>query len=325
MEVKMNNFKKCSIAALSISLLLSAPAHAGFAELYQQAGKYAQNLWANRPSMPAVSLPSVSMPKISMPELTMPAISLPAISMPKISMPSVSRAQMEAGFEAVGKYAQKAEAVLANYPKTVAATKMAAKVVPVVLAGGYLAKKAVNAYKYAQEEQESWMYQMMLKSRVGRPEEIRQIQREMIAKLDKDLIGGGMITAVKVLQDTQAYIKDVTDRKEEKIPGALHFERDLGRYIDIFPNFLGDLNKEWNTFVRLAIAHDNAKDNRFAEDLLASFDRVIAQLHELNALFLHEDVEQINNSLEQVNNAVEPNQAEAEHNNEQLVKRVIGG
>ena len=66
--------------------------------------------------------------------------------MPQISMPSVSRAQVEAGIEAVANYAQKAEAVLAQYPKTVAATKMAAKVVPVVLAGGYLAKKGFNKF-----------------------------------------------------------------------------------------------------------------------------------------------------------------------------------
>ncbi len=305
----MNNFKKYSIAALSISLLLSVPAHAGFAELYHLAGQTAQNLWEKRSAI-TNALPPVSMPKISMPELKMPAISLPAISMPKISMPSVSRAQMEAGFEAVGKYAQKAEIVLAQYPKTVAATKMAAKVVPVVLAGGYLAKKAVN--KYNEIKQSSMLT----------PEETR---REMIAKLDKDLIGGGMVTVLKVLQDTQAYIKDLTDRKAEKVPGALHFERDLSRYIDIFPNFLGELNKEWNTFVRLAIAHDNAKDNRFVEDLLASFDRVIAQLHELNALLFHEQVEQINNRFEQVNNLVEPAQAEANQDNEVLVKRVIGG
>ena len=122
MEVKMNNFKKYAIAAFSISLLMSAPAQAvGFAELYKQAGQYAQNLWANRPSMPAISIP-------------------------QISMPSVSRAQVEAGIEAVANYAQKTEAVLAQYPKTVAATKMAAKVVPVVLAGGYLAKKGFNKF-----------------------------------------------------------------------------------------------------------------------------------------------------------------------------------
>ena len=282
----MNNFKKYTIAAFSISLLMSAPAQAvGFAELYKQAGQYAQNIWANRPSMPA-------------------------ISMPQISMPSVSRAQVEAGIEAVANYAQKAEAVLAQYPKTVAATKMAAKVVPVVLAGGYLAKKAVN--KYNEIKQSSMLT----------PEETRN---EMIAKLDKDLIGGSIVTAVKVMNDAQEYISKSVEQKADKVPGALKFERDLGRYLNIFPNFLGDLNKEWNTFVKLAIAHDTAKDNRFAEDLLASFDRVIAQLHELNALLFHEQVEQINDSLEQVNNAVEPNQAEVEHNNEQLVNRVIGG
>lgn len=301
----MNTFKKSSIALLSLGLLLSAPAHAGFADLYAQAGQAAQNLWAKR-SVITNAIPSVSMPKLSMPAISLPAVSLPKVSMPsmpQVSMPS--RAQVEAGIETFAHYLQKAEGVMAHYPKTVAATKMAAKVVPVAVIGGYLAKKAVN--KYNEIKQSSMLT----------PEEAR---RNMIAKLDKDLIGGGMVTAVKVLQDAQAYIQDLTDRKVEKVPGALHFERDLGRYIDIFPNFLGELNTEWNTFVRLAIAHDNAKDNRFAEDLLASFDRLISQLHELNAVFLHEDVEHLNNRFEQVNNEVE--QAE---NAQPLVKRVIGG
>lgn len=280
----MNTFKKSSLALLSLGLLLSEPAHAGFADLYAQAGQAAQNLWAKRSAL-TNALPAVSMPKLSMPAISLPAVSLPKVtmpSMPQVSMPT--RAQVEAGIETFAEYLQKAEGVMAQYPKTVAATKIAAKVVPVVLAGGYLAKKAVNKYNEIKN------------SSMLTPEEIR---KEMIAQLDKDLIGGGMVTAVDVLQKAQVYIKEVTDRKEEKVPGALNFERDLGRYINIFPNFLGELNKEWNTFVRLAIAHDNAKDNRFAEDLLASFNRVIAQLHELNALFLLGNVEQMNNSLEQ--------------------------
>lgn len=299
----MNTFKKSSFAILSLGLLLSAPAHAGFADLYAQAGQAAQNLWAKR-SVVTNALPSVSMPK-----LTMPAISLPAVSLPKLSMPSMpqvsmpTRAQVEAGIESLAGYIQKAEGVMAQYPKTVAATKVAAKVVPVAVIGGYLAKKAFNKYNEINN------------NTIKTPEDIR---REMIAQLDKDLIGGAMVMAVKVINETQNYIGKSLEQKT-KVPGLLNFERDLSRYIDVFPNFLGELNKEWNSFVKLAIAHDNAQDNRFADDLLSSFDRLIIQLKELNQLIYGT---QINPEISQ---EIGQESSQEQVENDGLIKRVIGG
>lgn len=146
----MNTLNKSSIALFSITLLLSVQlAHAGFADLYQAAGKYAQSLWANRPAMPSVSLPNVQMPKLSMPSL--PAISLPKVSiptLPTVSMPSISREHVEAGIEAVGNYAQKAEILMGQYPKTT----MVAQYIPLIAAMAYVGVKSYGQSAYAQSK-----------------------------------------------------------------------------------------------------------------------------------------------------------------------------
>lgn len=296
----MNTLKRSSLAILSLGLLLSAPAHAGFADLYAQAGQAAQNLWAKR-SVITNALPSVSMPKLSMPAISLPAVSLPKISMPsmpQVSMPS--RAQVEAGFETFAEYLQKAEGVMAQYPKTVAATKMAAKVVPVVLVGGYLAKKAVNKYNDFQTGYENF------------EESLRRANRT----LDIDLIGGSIVTAVDVMQKTQAQLAAQIENKTEKVPGFLNCEGALTRYLNIYPDFLPEVRAAWNNFIKLSIAHDNAKDNRFAEDMTISFERFIERVKELNALANGQDLAtQEEVSAQQVSAA----------ENAQLIKRVIGG
>lgn len=274
----MNTFKKYSLAALSISLLMSAPAQAvGFAELYAQAGQYAQALWANRPSMPKISVPSVSMPAISLPKVSMPAISMP--SMPKIAMPS--RAQVEAGIEVAAHYAQKAEKLMAEYPKTVAATKIAAVAVPVTIAGGYLVKKAVNNLAEYQAQQFAALNAHLNAFQQKYGDNSPILAADLI---DKDLIDGMKITAIKILADAQAQINECVEKRADKVPKALHFEENLSRYLTIVPSFLPELQKEWNAFIKLAIAYDNANHTAFGLDLVASFEKVIVQLAPLNEL-----------------------------------------
>ena len=256
----MNTFKKYSIAALSISLLVSAPAQAvGFAELYKQAGQYAQNLWANRPSMPA-------------------------ISMPKISMPSVSREQVEAGIEMFANGMQKAETVIAQYPKTVAAVSMAAKAAPFALVGGYLAKNIWNEtsefYKNYKKVSDERLNEDLLK--MFEDKDVVAINfntvREAVINVDKDLIAGIHITANTVLAEVNSQLY------KDKNEGALNFEEKLSHTVSMVPNYLPGLQKDWKRFVKLAIAYDKATHVAFGKDLIDAYNNVCKRIAVINDL-----------------------------------------
>ena len=248
MEVIMNTFKSYSLAALSIMMLLSISQTQSMERLkglHNAASQAAQNIWAMRPALPKVNLPSFSMAAI--------AKALP--SQEQLVDHTIGALAKTVNF------AESAQKMMNKYPKTATAAKIA----PVLLVGGYIAKKAVNAFNTQ-------------KNASILPQE------ELVCKLDKDLLNGMTVTAIKVLSESEKQLEMNLKGGLAKIPAQLGFERNLSQYFDLVPEFLPELKAAWNNFIRFAIAHDNASDNTFGDNLINSFEILAKNLVPLRNL-----------------------------------------